>query len=450
MTRELLIIEDEEEVASQMSWALSGDYRVELARDRITGLEAFRRIRPDVVILDLGLPPNLDSPAEGLAALAEMLRIDRLTRVIVLTGHEGRQNAIEAVGCGAYDFLYKPANLGELRVQLQRAFHVASLERSYAETQYRLEAVGFEGMLGSSPAMQEAFTAIRKAANGTAPVLITGEGGTGREMAARAIHRQSPAFNGPFVTVDCRTIPADLAEQELFGQDRDASAGAAARRRGLVEAASGGTLLLDEIGALPTGAQGKLLRFLEEGTFQRVGGRQELPGTARIVATTSADLREAVAAGTFLEDLYFRVAVVTIALPPLRDRGGDLHLIAREFLRRYGIANRKPGLFFSPDAIRAIVHHSWPGNIRELQNRVHRAVVMAESRRVTPTELGLPPAPLDTAARTLKSARDSVDRRMVTQALQRHRGRISAAAAELGISRPTLYELMERLGIERG
>jgi two-component system NtrC family response regulator len=445
----LLIIDDDPEISTQMKWALAGDYEIHLARDRATGVDNFKLQRPMVVLLDLGLPPRPNEPAEGLAALADMLAIDQTAKVIIISGQGEKENALHAVGSGAYDFLCKPVDLDTLQLLLQRAFHVAELEREYRELQQNATVEVFEGMLGSSPQMRALFTALRKVAASTAPVLLLGESGTGKEMAAMAIHRRSPRGGGPFIAVNCNAIPENLIESELFGHEKGAFTGADAQRKGLVEAAQGGTLFLDEIGELPPPIQIKLLRFLQDRKFQRVGGRQELQSDTRLIAATNTDLKAAVKNNVFREDLYFRIAVVTVTLPPLRDRGEDIGLIAREFLHRFAVQNVRTGLSFAPDTLHAINRYNWPGNVRELQNRIQRAVIMADGKRIRIDDLELGPLLQDLSPVTLREAREELDREMVQEALRRSSGKISGAAAELGMSRPTLYELMEKLGIVR-
>ena len=445
----LLLVEDDEDIRTQMRWALAGDYEVVLAGDRIAAAAAFSANHPTVTLLDLGLPPRPNDPEEGLATLSGLLVLDRMAKVIVVSGQGDKQNALRAVGAGAYDFLCKPVDMDELRLVLRRCVYVAELEREFRAMQASARPDIFEEMLGASPQMQAVFAFVRKAATTSAPVLILGENGTGKEMVARALHRRSSHRGGPFVAINCNAIPENLLESELFGHEKGSFTGAHASRKGLIEMAAGGTVFLDEIGELPTSLQVKLLRFLQEKTFQRVGGRQEIESDARVVAATNVNLKEAVQSGKFREDLYFRLAVLVVTLPPLRERGDDVGLVAREFLRRYGAQHGRPGLTFAHDAVRAMNAHAWPGNIRELQNRVQRSAIMADGKRVTAADLELPAAEMAPAAQTLKEARESLERELVEDALRRHGGKITSAAQELGISRPTLYELMEKLGVSR-
>jgi two-component system NtrC family response regulator len=445
----LLIVEDDEGLRVQMKWALAGDYEVMMTGDRAAAVAAFTAERPTVTLLDLGLPPGPHDPDEGLAVLGGLLVLDRLAKVVVISGQGDKQNALRAVGAGAYDFLCKPVDMDELRLLLQRSVYVAELEREHRTIQEDARPGSFEGMLGASRQMQEVFAFIRKVATTSAPVLILGENGTGKEMVARALHRRSRQRSGPFVPINCHAIPENLLEDELFGHEKGSFTGAHAQRRGLIETAATGTVFLDEIGELPAPLQVKLLGYLQGKTFQRVGGRQEVQSDARVIAATNVNFKESVASGKFLEDLYLRLAVLVVTLPALRERGDDIGLLAREFLRRYAVQHGKPRLSFSPDALRALGLHCWPGNVRELQNRVQRAVIMAEGKRVAASDLELTDGLGDMPLPTLREARADVERELVQNALQRHRGKIAPAAVELGISRPTLYELMEKLGIGR-
>jgi two-component system, NtrC family, response regulator len=291
------------------------------------------------------------------------------------------------------------------------------------------------------------FESIRKVATVDAPVLILGQSGTGKEMTARSIHQRSARRDGPFVAINCSAIPESLMESELFGHEKGAFTGAHALRKGRIESSHGGTLFLDEIGEIPPPIQVKLLRFLQERCIERVGGRQEIPVDTRVLAATHVDLKKGMTTGTFREDLFYRLAVVQITLPPLRDRENDLPLLANAFLQQSANESSKHGLSFAPEALRAIQSHPWPGNVRELQNRVRRAVIMGGGKRLSSQdiELASPTAP----TKTLKEAREALERELLQQALRRNSGKISSAANDLGISRPTFYELMEKLGIPK-
>jgi two-component system NtrC family response regulator len=445
----LLLVDDDEAIRTQMKWALSADYEIVSAEDRAGAVENFKKKKPAVTLLDLGLPPRPADPDEGLATLAELKAVDEMAKVIVISGQGEKKNALEAVAAGAYDFLCKPIDPDELKLLLKRCIYLADLEREYRKARESQRVNVFEDMLGTSPQMQGVFSFIRKVATTTAPVLLLGESGTGKEMAALAIHRRGLRKDGPFIPINCNAIPENLLESELFGHEKGSFTGATAQRAGLVETANGGTLFLDEIGELPPSIQVKLLRFLQEHSFQRVGGRQELTSDARVVAATNVDLKAGINQGSFREDLYFRLAVLVISLPPLRERGDDAVLLAQEFLQKYAAQNGKTNIAFVPETLRAINRHPWPGNVRELQNRIKRAVIMADSKRITEKDLELSTGIGFSSSTTLKEARENVEREMVQRALKRNLGRISSAAAELGISRPTLYELMEKLGISR-
>jgi two-component system, NtrC family, response regulator len=448
MKDRLLIVDDDEAIRTQMKWALGTDYDVSLAGDRPGALEVFRLNQPAVVILDLGLPPQPNEPDEGLATLTDFLAADKTVKVIIISGQEEKENALQAVGFGAYDFLRKPVEIGELKLLLRRCFYVAKLEREHRELQQSVGSTGFEGMLGASRRMQNVFSIIRKVAGSNAPVLLLGESGTGKEMAAKAIHRSSSRSEGPFFAINCNAIPENLLESELFGHEKGAFTGAHTQRMGLIERANNGTLLFDEIGELSLALQVKLLRFLQDQNFIRVGGRNEVRCDARIIAATNAELKQAVVQGKFREDLYFRLAVIVIDLPPLRERDDDMVLMAKDFLRRFASETGEKGLTFTPDALAAIARFHWPGNVRELQNRVHRAVIMAEGKRIGRAEMELTGTPHNSGA-TLKEARETIEREMIHQALKRNAGKISATATELGVSRPTLYELMDKLAITK-
>lgn len=445
----VLIVEDDEDVRVQMKWALVHDYDVTLAGDRRSALGELRGRKPPIMILDLGLPPHPSSVEEGFATLSEALATDPFIKVIIVTGRTEKEHALKAVSDGAYDILYKPIDIGELKTILRRALHVAMLERENTELQRKAGVGAFEGMLGTSPKMQEVFAMIRKIANTDVPVLITGESGTGKELVAQAIHKQSEIRNGPFVVINCGAIPENLLESELFGHEKGAFTGAHMQRRGRFELANGGTLFLDEIGELPPSLQVKLLRFLQEHVIERVGGREQIPLNVRIIAATNRDLRLAMKEGKFREDLFFRINVLSVSLPPLKERGDDILLLANAFLQRFARETRKKVTGFTQQAIAAMTTYAWPGNIRELENRVKRAVIMTEGRKVRPADLELEEPIGWFDGLTLKAARETLEKEMIVKALTRHKDNITRASEELGISRPTLYEMMEKLGITK-
>jgi len=448
MNPPLLLIDDDPSIRSQMKWALTDDYELYLAEDRPQAVAAAAKHRPLVVLLDLGLPPHPGDPTEGLAALTELLALDSSMKIIVVSGQNEKDNALKAIGEGAYDFLSKPVDTGEVQRILKRAFYVAQLEREYHELREQKGSDGFEGMLGTSPPMQAVFTLIRKVSTTDAPVLILGDSGTGKEMAALAVHRRSNRKHGPFVPINCGAIPENLLESELFGHEKGSFTGAHTSRKGRIETASGGTLFLDEIGELPLALQVKLLRFLQEQTIERVGGRVPVQIDTRVIAATNADLDKSMADGTFREDLFYRLAVVKLRIPPLRERPSDILLLAKAFLIASASQHRRRVTRFTADAVKALQQHVWPGNVRELQNRISRAVIMADGAQVSAADLELAEvAAAAPAPRTLREARETAERELIESALQRHNHKIAPTAAELGISRPTLYELMEKLGM---
>jgi len=445
----LLIVEDDESVRTQMRWALVQEYEVLLAGDRPAALGVLENERPPVVTLDLGLPPDAGGTEEGFLALAEMLEFDPLIKVIIITGRGEKDNALKAIGLGAYDFFCKPIQTEELKVVLNRALYLSQIEHERRDLQEKLQGEAFEGMIGTDLKMQEVFASIRKVATTDVPVLIVGESGTGKELVARAIHRQGSRKGSQFITINCGAIPENLLESELFGHEKGAFTGAHIQRKGRFETAQGGTLFLDEIGELPLPLQVKLLRFLQEKKVERIGGREEIFVDARVLAATNRDLKLEINEGKFREDLYYRLGVVTILLPPLREREEDILVIATALLQRYADENRKKITGFTKQALQAIEAHNWPGNVRELENRIKRAVIMVEGSKITPEDLELSSAFKKYGSQGLKEAREALERDFIERAISKNRGNITQAAADLGISRPTLYELMEKLGMEK-
>ncbi len=449
--KKLLIVDDDEDLRTQMKWALVQDYEVFLAEDRRSAAMIMNKEKPPVVTLDLGLPPQPAGVEEGFAVLEDILSEYEHTKVLIITGRGEKEHALRAVERGAYDYFYKPIQLDELKVVLRRAFHVSQLESEQWELQQRLSTDTFEGMLGMCRKMQDVFSVIRKVAGTDAPVLIMGESGTGKELVARAIHRLSMRQNRPFIVINCGAIPENLLESELFGHEKGAFTGAHVQRKGRFELADGGILFLDEIGDLPLSLQVKLLRFLQEKVVERVGGRELIEVDTRVVAATNRDLKEAMKEGNFREDLYFRLGVITITLPPLREREGDLDLMAKAFLERYATENGKKIKGFTGRALEAMHKHAWPGNVRELENRIKRAVIMAEGKKVTPEDLELETDKSRTKfeGMGLKEAREKLEKELILKSLVRNRGNLTKAAMELGVSRPTLYDLMDKFGIPK-
>ena len=446
----LLLVDDDEEIRDQMKWALAGDYQVLEALDRPTALAQIRRGMPGLVLLDLGLPPDVEGASEGLAILRDALQLNPLAKIIVITGNSDRSKAVAAIQGGAYDFIEKPVQLDVVKVVLQRAQYLATLEHENRALLRQAGQSEFEGLVGSSEPMQEVFQMIRRVGPSDVPVLITGESGTGKELVARAIHRQSQRKDATFVAINCGAIPDTLIESELFGHEKGAFTGAIQQRKGRIETAQGGTLFLDEIGDIPLPLQVKLLRFLQDHEIQRLGGKDAILVDTRVIAATNVALQSAIRSGRFREDLYYRLCVVSIAVPPLSERKADIPVLARTFLLRFADDQRKPITGFSSEAMAALTNYSWPGNVRELENRVKRAVVMAEGKSITPANLELEQAKASgSEPTTLKGSRESREKELVLLAMEKAQGNISRAATELGISRPTLYQLLARYGVRK-
>jgi two-component system, NtrC family, response regulator len=449
----LLIVDDNEDIRQQLKWGLNKEFQILLAADAKEALRLFRTERPSVVVLDLGLPPHADTSVEGFRCLEEMLAINPAVKIVMLTGNNERENALKAMRMGAFDFYAKPPVLGELKVIVSRAFHLANIEEQNLKQSDASPSGNDQwGMIGSCVEMQSVFTTIRKVAASNAPILITGESGTGKELVAAAIHDASLRKKGPFVAINCGAIPENLLESELFGHEKGAFTGAHITVQGRLQFAHRGTLFLDEIGELPVNLQVKLLRFLQEGAIQRVGGREDIAVDARTTCATNVDIAKAIEAGRFREDLYYRIGVITIKLPPLRERGDDVLLIADAFLKQYTKENNKKSMRFSPAGLAFLRRHPWPGNVRELRNRVQRAVIMCEGTNVGPLDLGCdtePPAVSQPKKDqySLREARERMEREMILEAMARQSGNVLKAAEELGISRPTLYDLMKKLSI---
>jgi two-component system, NtrC family, response regulator len=437
----ILLVEDDEGLQKQMRWSLS-DYEVLTAHDRASALAAMRHAQPRVVILDLGLPPRPDEATEGLALIEEFLIQQPGTKIIVASGNQDRQNAIKAIGLGAYDFFAKPIDPDVLLLMIGRAFQLLQLEDENRKLQHADHHSSLDGVIAGSPQMLKVCAIVERVAPSDVSVLLLGESGTGKELLARALHELNHRKAKRFVAINCAAIPESLLESELFGYEPGAYTGAAKQTAGIVEQAHQGTLFLDEIGDMPLPLQAKLLRFLQERTTTRLGGRKSITVDTRVVSATNQDLQQAISEGRFREDLYYRLAEVPIRLPPLREREGDPVLIAKFLLD--GLARRSggPGKTLSEDAIGAISRYPWPGNVRELENRMKRAAILSEGPILTATDLGLPVVDEREAFPTLRQARAEAEIEVVGRALALSGYRISQAAKLLGVSRPTLYDVM--------
>jgi len=401
-----------------------------------------------VVTMDLGLPPRPDDPTEGLRLLDEIQSLAPDTKVIVLTGQDDRANALTAIGLGAYDFCTKPFEPEILTWTIDRAFRVHELQEENRRLQAMQQSPAMSGIVTRDPEMLRILRTIEKVAPTSATVLILGESGTGKELLARALHDLSPRHTRKFVAINCAAIPETLLESELFGYEKGAYTGAAKQTIGKIETAHGGTLFLDEVGDLPVSLQAKLLRFLQERVIERVGGRQEIAVDVRIVGATHQSLKDQITAGKFREDLYYRLAEIIVEIPPLRARKGDAALLAHGFAQRFAAEQRRGAMTLLPDAVNAIEAHPWSGNVRELENVMKRAVIMAETLTITAADIGIAPGDVDDAVFNLRQVRDDAERSAVLRVLGRVNGNLSKAAELLGVSRPTLYDLMHRLGLK--
>lgn len=446
----LVIVEDDQGLQKQYRWSFD-NYDVQIADDRDSALSLLHRHEPPVVILDLGLPPDPNGISEGMATLEQILELAPGTKVIVVTGKDDRDNAVRAIGLGAYDFYHKPVDPEILRLIVERAYHVYELEVENRKLAQQQGSSPLQGIIAGSPQMIKVCRTIEKIAGIDVTTLLLGESGTGKEILAKALHSLSPRSEKKFVAINCAAIPETLLESELFGYEKGAFTGAVKQTLGKIEHADGGTFFLDEVGDLPLSLQAKLLRFLQERTIERIGGRKEIPVDVRVVCATHQDLQELIREGKFREDLYYRISEMSIMIPPVRERDGDAVLIARAFLEKFNQQhNRKRALRgFRKDALAALETYSWPGNVRELENKVKRAVIMADNNLISAEDLELASEDNDQLALNLRHVREEAERKSVHRAMSLADGNVSKAAELLGISRPTFYDLMNKLGIKQ-
>ncbi len=446
--KKLLIVEDDQGLQRQLKWSYE-DFEVFCASNRTEAMALLRAEEPDVVTLDLGLPPDPDGVTEGFAALEEMLLIKPDTKVIVASGHNAKESALHAISAGAWDFYQKPVDIDELHLIVKRAFHVRDLELQNQKAQAPASdgEMLFGSMITASPEMLKAARTIERVANTNASVMLLGASGTGKELLARGLHDASERKGKPFVAINCGAIPETLLESELFGHEKGAFTGAIKTTEGKIQLANGGTLFLDEVGDIPLPLQVKLLRFIQERVIERIGGRKTIPVDVRIVCATHRDLNQMIKDKTFRDDLYYRLAEVPVHIPRLAERQGDSVLLAKHFLSRFAREMNPSIKGFASSALTAIDQWDWPGNVRELENRVKRAVIMAEGKFITVDDLQFDLIDDDDRLLNLKAAREAADRRAIGRAIARTEGNISNAAKLLGISRPTLYDLLKQYEI---
>ena len=447
MNRTLLIVEDDPGLQSQMRWCFE-DIDVHLASDREEALTLLRRIEPQVVTLDLGLPPDPGGASEGFKTLQDIIRLSPSTKVIVVTGREEKQNAVSAIGMGASDFFQKPMDADILTFVVDRAFRLHELELENQTLRHGSSTSSLSGIIASSPKMLDVCRTIEKIAPADVTTLLLGETGTGKEVLAKAIHELSGRKDKPFSAINCAAIPENLLESELFGYEKGAFTGASQTKKGKIELADGGTLFLDEIGDMPVALQAKMLRFLQERIIERVGSVKMIPVDVRVICATHQNIQTLIQQGLFREDLYYRVSEITLNIPPLREREGDPVIIAQELLKTFGQEMKRPNLYLSEEAMSAITIHPWPGNVREMINKIKRAAIMADNKKVSAKDLELGDAPLlADDALNLRQIRDSAEKTAIVQATKAAQNNMAKASRLLGVARPTLYSLLEKHGM---
>jgi len=442
----ILIVDDEAAIRSQLKWALVNDYQVFEAGSIHESLKLVERETPNLVTLDVTLSSNGD--LDGLTILEKIISLDSKIKVIMITGHDEKDIALKAINLGAYDYYQKPIEIEELKTIVRRALYIQQLEleNEFLSRQLQSEKQ-FEEIIGDSPEMHVVFDMMRRVSSTDVPVLIYGESGTGKELVARAIHFQSARKDQPFVPINCGAIPENLLESELFGHEKGSFTGAYVQKKGKFELANQGTAFLDEIGELSPALQVKLLRFLQEKEIERVGGKEPVKVDVRILAATNKNLEKEIETESFRSDLFYRLSVITIALPPLRDRGDDILLLANRFLYKYTKEYDRKKLSFDALATKKMMDYQWYGNVRELENRIRRSVIMSKNRLITCEDLGLKDE-VPTKRASLSEAINEAQRKYVKIALNQAKGNISQASRELGISRVKIYELIEKYKIE--
>ena len=442
----LLIVEDDRDLQKQLRWHFS-DYQVVTASDHDAAIAAVRQHEPEIVLQDLGLPPDAEGVSEGFRTLKQILHLRPHTKIIVMTGHHDLSNALRAISLGAHDFYHKPVNTDDLEPIVEQAARRYALEAGNRRHQRR-QITSVAGLIAEDPAMLTLCHTLTKLAPSNVRCLLSGESGTGKEVFARAIHQISPRRDQPFIAINCAAIAENLMESELFGYEKGAFTGALKTTPGKVEAAHQGTLFLDELGDMPLSMQAKLLRVLQENRVVRVGGHEEIPVDVRVVSATNRDLEAMVAQGEFREDLFFRLSEIQLTIPPLRERPGDKRLLARYLFTKLAAGTATSASGFTPEALASIEQHNWPGNIRELENRIKRALVLCDGKYIDSADLGLgracpaelpPPRPIN-----LRQVRQDAEIKAIREALSATDNNMTTAAKYLGITRPTLYDLIKK------
>ena len=442
----VLVVDDDKNTRDGLDRALARTYNVRLAPGADAALGVLKSERVDILLTDVRMPG-----IDGLVLMRRAIAHDPDLICILLTAYGNVETAVEAMKQGAYDFLTKPVNLDHLDLLLKRALRTRTVEFENINLQEQLDSkFGMQNMVGSTPAMQRLFEVIRQAAPTQATVLIQGESGTGKELVAHAVHRLSTRAKGPFIAVHCAALAPSLLEAELFGHEKGAFTGAVSRRRGRFEMADGGTLFLDEVSEVGSSVQVKLLRVLEEHQFERVGGDETIDVDLRLIAATNRDLKGLVATGEFREDLFFRLDVINVNLPPLRERAGDIPVLCDHFVREFNERNRKDVQGITSDAVAILSSYAWPGNVRELRNTIEKMVVLARSERLTARDL---PPNIRDAVRSEglipmrgggAESLSETERRMILATLRRCGNNRTKAAGELGISRRTLHRKLKQ------
>ncbi|KHA75928.1 Fis family transcriptional regulator [Janthinobacterium lividum] len=448
--QKLLVIEDDPGLQKQLHWSFDG-YDVLLAGEREAALALVRRHQPAVVTMDLGLPPDPDGATEGLATLQQILALVPDTKVIILSGNQERAHALKAIALGAYDFHQKPFEADMLGLVIARAFYLHAMQQENRRMLQTQADSPLAGIVSRDPGMLKLCRSVEKVAPSSASVMLLGDSGSGKELIARGLHALSSRHAQRFVAINCAAIPENLLESELFGYERGAFTGAVRQTLGKIELAHGGTFFLDEIGDMPMALQAKLLRFLQERVIERVGGRAEIAIDVRIVCATHQDLKVLAEQGRFREDLFYRLSEIVLRIPPLRERAGDCTLLAQHFKNKFCASEGRSNLHFSAGALQLIEAYGWPGNVREVENCIKRAVIMSDGPQIAADDLGLPAsaqaAPADESI-NLRQAREAAEYKVMVRALARADGNIAKAAELLGVSRPTLYDLMGHHGIK--